>query len=156
MKPIVERGLGVDCVSMNEVRLALEYGFPLEKMIFSGSGKRVDELRDAIVTGIGCLNVESVQELEMVAALASELTTSVNVSLRIVTENEVDTHRYLTTGMRETKFGILQEELPLVFEILNTRPFLQFVGIHFHIGSQIRDMKVFTHLAQVANEMHFS
>jgi diaminopimelate decarboxylase len=144
-------GFGADCVSIHEVRHALEHGFSAESIVFSGTGKRHHELRDAVLLGIGCLNVEGLQELELVGRITSELTIPVNISLRITPDTEVDTHEYLTTGRSFNKFGLLEEELPTALELLRTMPFVHLIGLHVHAGSQILDLSVFTNLAHAMN-----
>lgn len=151
LREISSYGFGADCVSINEVRHALAHGFSAEGIVFSGTGKRHDELRDAILLGIGCLNVEGLQELELVGRITSELTMPVSISLRITPDTEVDTHEYLTTGRSFNKFGLLEEELPLALEMLHTMPFVHLKGLHVHAGSQILNLSVFKNLALAMN-----
>ncbi|MBW3520381.1 diaminopimelate decarboxylase [Flavobacterium sp. NKUCC04_CG] len=149
---IQEAGLGADCVSGNEIELAVEHGFKTNQIVFAGVGKTVKEILTALKHQIFCFNVESVQELEVIAQLCLENETTARIALRINPNVDAHTHHYITTGLDENKFGILTHELPLCLEIIEKNSQLQLCGLHFHIGSQITDLNVFKSLCVKVNE----
>src|SRR5471030_1426188 len=146
-------GFGADCVSGNEVKAALEHGFGKEKIVFAGVGKSDKEINLALDADIFCFNVESVQELVIINDLAKAKNKTANVAIRINPNVDAHTHHFITTGLDENKFGINIWQLPDVAEALRNCPHLQFLGIHFHIGSQITDMEVYKSLCIRINEM---
>jgi diaminopimelate decarboxylase len=149
LSTIAARGVGADCVSIYEVRAALACGFKVDGLVFSGAGKRPDEIREAIELGIGCLNIESLQELFLAGKIAAELRIPVRFSLRITPDAEVETHEYLTTGRSFNKFGLLEDEIDEAITYIKTAAFLRFTGIHLHAGSQIRSTNTFRNLSAV-------
>ena len=150
---IREHGLGADCVSGNEIRRALETGFAPEEIVFAGVGKTDEEIQLALQSDIFCLNVESVQELEVVARLARLHDRIAPVALRINPDVAAPTHEYITTGREEDKFGISWHDVPTAVTLLQQQPGLRFLGLHFHIGSQITDRDVFKKLCLRVNEI---
>lgn len=153
LKEIAKAGFGADCVSGGEIKAAVEAGFPKEKIVFAGVAKADWEIRLALTEGIGCFNVESLPELELIADLAAELDTTARVCLRINPNVDPHTHHLITTGLRENKFGIQIDDLPEAYADCQRLKNIQFVGLHFHIGSQITDMMVFANLSQRINEI---
>ncbi len=153
LRLVREAGLGADCVSGNEVQTAVNARFPPADIFFAGVGKTDREIRLALSHHIGCFNVESVQELQVIEQLASELGTVAPVAIRINPEVDGHTHRYITTGTDLNKFGILRQDLEPVFNILQHSSSLHFKGIHVHIGSQITDMGVYRILCEKVNEL---
>ncbi len=151
---IEEVDFGADCVSGNEVKKAIEIGFKPEKVVFAGVGKSDKEIRDALDRKIFCFNVESIQELEIINQLAKQKNKIAKVALRINPNVDAHTHEYITTGLEENKFGINQWELITCIEVLKQSNYLNFIGIHFHIGSQITDLDVFKSLCIKVNEIH--
>lgn len=149
---IQEAGLGADCVSGNEIELAVEHGFKTNQIVFAGVGKTEKEILTALKHQIFCFNVESVQELEVIAQLCLDNETTARIALRINPNVDAHTHHYITTGLDENKFGILTHELPLCLEIIEKNAQLQLCGLHFHIGSQITDLNVFKSLCVKVNE----
>ncbi len=145
-------GLGADCVSGNEIDLAIESGFDSKQIVFAGVGKTDKEIRTALKHQILAFNVESVQELEVIAQLAAEMKTVARIALRINPNVDAHTHHYITTGLDENKFGILTHELPLCIDLIRDNKLLQLTGLHFHIGSQITDLNVFKSLCIKVNE----
>lgn len=137
---IAEQGLGVDLVSGGEMQRALTAGFSAESMIFSGVGKTVTELNNAIKVGVGQFNVESAEELELLAVLATEQAQAVNVTLRANPDVAVDTHRNITTGQKGNKFGIAMERVLELCQQYLGHPFINIDGLAMHIGSQICDV----------------
>lgn len=156
-RPILEEirraGLGADCVSGYEVRCAVENGFAPEKIVFAGVGKSDGEIEYAIEQGIFAFNCESLQELEVIDGLAKAQGRRVNVALRINPDVRPETHRYISTGQAESKFGISYTEVDEALTRLNELPNIRIVGLHFHIGSQIRNLESFAELAERVNEI---
>ncbi len=146
-------GFGADCVSGNEVLAAINHGFKKEKVVFAGVGKSDKEINLALDQDIFCFNAESVQELQIINDLASAKNKTAGIAIRINPNVDAHTHHFITTGLEENKFGINTWELPAVAEKLRQCPNLQFLGIHFHIGSQINDLSVFKNLCLKVNEM---
>ena len=146
-------GFGADCVSGNEVRRALEVGFPPEEIVYAGVGKTDQEIQYALENNIQSLNCESIQELEVINSLAKKLGKIANIALRINPKVEADTHEYITTGLEENKFGITLNELKLALRIIKDLNHLKLIGLHFHIGSQILDMDSFKNLCKRVNEV---
>lgn len=146
-------GFGADCVSGNEVKAAIENGFGKDKVVFAGVGKSDKEINLALDADIFCFNVESVQELEIINELAAVKGKTAVVAIRINPNVDAHTHHYITTGLDENKFGINTWQLNDVADTLRKCANLKFLGIHFHIGSQITDMEVYRSLCNRINEM---
>lgn len=145
-------GFGADCVSGNEVKRAVETGFASEKIVFAGVGKSDEEIISGLQSNIHSFNCESLQELEIIDQLAGEMNKIAPVALRLNPNVSANTHKYITTGLEENKFGINQWELDTIVEKLKTLKNLQLVGLHFHIGSQITDLSAFKSLCIKINE----
>jgi diaminopimelate decarboxylase len=146
-------GFGADCVSGNEVKAAVEHGFNKSKVVFAGVGKSDKEINLALDADIFCFNVESVQELEIINDLAKAKNKVAGIAIRINPNVDAHTHHFITTGLDENKFGINTWQLNDVAETLRKCTNLKFLGIHFHIGSQITDMEVYRNLCTRINEM---
>ncbi len=144
LKTLVQQGAGLDIVSGGELFKALRVGCPPSRIVYASVGKSPEEIRDALRAGIFCFNVESVPELEAINAQARRAGRLAPVALRINPDVKVRTHRYITTGTAETKFGI---DLGTVERLLLTRRqafgAIRFLGFHLHIGSQITDARPF-------------
>ncbi|MCC5940083.1 MAG: diaminopimelate decarboxylase [Balneolaceae bacterium] len=153
LEQIKEAGLGIDCVSGKEIERAIEAGFEPEQIAFAGVGKTDEEILTGLHHDIFSFNCESLQELEVLNELASEAGKTANVSIRLNPNVEANTHKYITTGLNENKFGITADKLPSLFEILPSFKALKLSGIHFHIGSQIRDLKPFAELCEKVNSL---
>ena len=146
-------GFGADCVSGNEVRAAIDRGFDKGKIVFAGVGKSDKEINLALAADIFCFNVESVQELHIIDGLAAAKGKKAKVAIRINPNVDAHTHHFITTGLDENKFGINIWQLPDVATALRQCKNLEFLGIHFHIGSQITDLEVYKNLCTRINEM---
>lgn len=146
-------GFGADCVSGNEVKLAFEIGFEPQSILFAGVGKTDKEIRTALELNIKAFNCESVQEIEVINKLAAEVDKVAEISLRINPNVDAKTHKYITTGLDENKFGINQVDLPMLIQRIPKFKNIKLSGLHFHIGSQITDMKVFQGLCLRVNEI---
>ncbi len=153
LKRIAEKGFGADCVSGNEIKRALTMGFPSDKIAFAGVGKTDAEINLGIDNQIFSFNVESIPELEIINELAEKKGQIARVALRINPNVDANTHKYITTGMEENKFGINPWELPEIMERLSEFKNINVNGIHFHIGSQITDMSVFKSLCIKVNHI---
>lgn len=146
-------GLGVDCVSGNEVKCAVENGFAAEGIVYAGVGKSDWEIEYALDAGISCFNVESVPEIEVIDGIASRMGKVASIALRINPNVNAHTHRYITTGLEENKFGIGLWELDSVLSRLLSLNNVRLVGLHFHIGSQILEMGPFQELCNRINQI---
>ena len=134
-----EEGLGADIVSGGELAQALRAGVPGGRIVFSGVGKRREEIRAALAAGVRALNVESLGELDVVAAEAAALGVVAPVSVRLNPDVEADTHAYVATGSAASKFGLGVEEARAAYARAADDPALEPVGISFHVGSQLLD-----------------
>ena len=130
-------GSGFDIVSIGELERVLRAGGDPGKIIFSGVGKQRSEMKRALEAGIKCFNVESLQELHRLNDTAGELGTRAPVSLRINPDVDAETHPYIATGLRESKFGISIQDARNVYEQAGALPHIRVTGIDCHIGSQI-------------------
>ncbi len=153
LETIRSYGFGADCVSGNEVTTAITTGFDKKQVVFAGVGKSDKEINTALDADIFCFNVESVQELTIINDLAKAKNKKASVAIRINPNVDAHTHHFITTGLDENKFGINSWQLHDVAETLRKCANLQFVGIHFHIGSQITDLEVYKSLCIRINEM---
>lgn len=146
-------GLGADCVSGNEVALALKSGFDPSKVVYAGVGKSDKEIKTALEGGIFSFNCESVPELEIINSLAASMGKIASVSLRINPDIDAHTHKYISTGRSQDKFGISTWMFQEVRETLRKSDNLKFAGLHFHVGSQITDLNVFEMLTGRVNDI---
>ncbi|QMU27487.1 diaminopimelate decarboxylase [Adhaeribacter radiodurans] len=153
LKLIQQAGFGADCVSGNEIKQALATGFRADQIVFAGVGKSDAEINFALEHDIFCFNCESMQELEIISELAQQQNKIARIALRINPNVNANTHKYITTGLEENKFGINTWELADVLALLRRLPNLELIGIHFHIGSQITDLVVFEKLSLRVNEI---
>lgn len=154
LKKILSYGVGADCVSGNEVRKALEVGFTPNHIAFAGVGKSDEEINFGLENNIFCFNCESAPEIEVINELAGKMGKKARIALRINPNVNANTHKYITTGLEENKFGINPWELESVFELVTNCQSIELIGMHFHVGSQIRDLKVFRDLCSRVN--HFN
>lgn len=145
-------GFGADCVSGGEVNKAVETGFDSAQIVFAGVGKSDKEINLALDQDIFCFNVESVQELEVINELAAKKGKKARVAIRINPNVDAHTHHNITTGLDENKFGVNSWDLPQCAETLRASTHIEFIGIHFHIGSQITNLDVYKNLCVRVNE----
>jgi len=153
LKIISSYGLGADCVSWNEIDAAIKAGFNPSDIVFAGVGKSDNEIINAIKAGIFCFNCESIPEMEVINEFAVKLNKKVNIALRINPLIDAHTHKYITTGIAESKFGINTWDLEAVLNKLSGLMNLNLTGIHFHVGSQITKLSVFKTLCTHINEL---
>ena len=130
-------GAGADIVSGGELHRALKAGIPANRIVYSGVGKTDAELADAVGAGIACMNVENVEELRLVSAIAVSLGRRQPCALRVNPDVDPHTHEYLTTGRAENKFGIPLGDAPRAAQLALSLPGVELIGLDFHIGSQI-------------------
>lgn len=150
---IQSHGLGADCVSGNEIIMAVKHNFQADKIVFAGVGKSDDEINTALNCNIFCFNCESVAELEVLNELSGIKDKTASIALRINPNVNANTHKYITTGLEENKFGINLWELDEVLTKLEESQHLKLIGLHFHIGSQITDLNAFKSLCIRVNEI---
>ena len=153
LKIISSYGLGADCVSFNEIRAAIVAGFNPSEIVFAGVGKTDKDINAALKAGIFCFNCESIPEIEVIDQLAAIQNKTAQIALRINPYIEAHTHKYITTGIEESKFGINTWELDDVIKRLSDFKNIRLIGMHFHIGSQITRMSVFKSLCARINEL---
>ena len=132
-------GCGFDIVSGGELERVMAAGGDAQKVIFSGVGKTRSEMRQALATGIGCFNVESEAELEVLAEVAESMKLRAPVSIRVNPNVDPKTHPYISTGLKGNKFGVAHEDALRIYQRAASLASLQVVGIDCHIGSQITD-----------------
>ena len=153
LSEIARHGMGADLVSGGELKAAIEAGFMPQQMNFSGVGKTDWEIRTGLEYGIGCFNVESVPELEVINEIAGEMEKTARIAIRVNPDIDAHTHHYVTTGTADNKFGINIDILDQVIEQTLTLPHLHLSGLHFHIGSQITDMQPYSMLCETVNRL---
>ena len=136
-------GSGFDIVSVGELERVLAAGGDPAKVVFSGVGKRSDEIQRALEVGIHCFNVESESELERINAVAEMMGVEAPVSLRVNPDVDAKTHPYISTGLKENKFGIAIEQAPAVYARAAEMEGLKVVGVDCHIGSQLTEVTPF-------------
>jgi len=149
LKHMAKLGAGCDCVSIGEVKRALCAGIPKYKIIFSGVGKRDDEIEEALQNDILMLNLESEEEMKRVEIIALRLGIQARISIRVNPNIDAQTHPYISTGLHENKFGVDIESAKRMYMHAKNATSLDPVGIHFHIGSQITELQPFKDAALV-------
>ena len=143
LRLMVKEGSGVDIVSGGELFRALKAGVPPSKIVFAGVGKSADEIRDALKAGILMFNVESPAELRAINDVAASLGTKARVALRINPDIDPKTHPYISTGLKKSKFGIAADRALEEFTIAAAMNYIDVVGVHKHIGSQLTEITPF-------------
>ena len=149
LKHLASLGSGCDCVSIGEVKRALIAGVEKYKIIFSGVGKKDSEIEEAIKKDILMLNLESEEEMYRVEEIAKKFNTEVRISIRVNPNIDPKTHPYISTGLSENKFGVDLESAKKMYLYANRSTFLNPIGIHFHIGSQITQTSPFKEASEV-------
>jgi diaminopimelate decarboxylase len=157
LKTLAKLGAGADVVSEGELRRALAAGVPAKKIVFSGVGKTAREMDFALAAGIHCFNVESEPELELLSARAVAASKVAPVSLRINPDVDAKTHKKISTGKAENKFGVPWQRAREVYRRMAELPGIKAIGIDTHIGSQITDLQPYDDayklLAELANTL---
>ena len=140
IRHLANLGAGADCVSIGEVRRALRAGVKKYKIIFSGVGKRDEEIREALQEDILLINLESEAEMKRVEMIAKELGVEARISIRVNPNVDPKTHPYISTGLHENKFGVSLDSAKRMYILAKKSQHLNPVGIHFHIGSQLTEL----------------
>ncbi|WP_078084653.1 diaminopimelate decarboxylase [Microbulbifer mangrovi] len=140
---LAQLGAGFDIVSAGELERVILAGGDPARVVFSGVGKTAAEMRRALEVGVHCFNVESESELERLEAVAAEMGTVAPVSLRVNPDVDAKTHPYISTGLKENKFGIAIERAPEVYRKIAGSSSLEAVGVDCHIGSQLTEINPF-------------
>lgn len=153
LKIICQAGLGADCVSGGEIQAALMAGFQADKIVYAGVGKSDWEINLGLDHDIFCFNVESEAELNVINELAGERNKTARIALRINPNIGAHTHANITTGLAENKFGIDMDDMESIINKMGKMKHVTFIGLHFHIGSQIIDMSDFNALCNRINEL---
>ena len=143
LKAYASFGAGFDIVSLGELRRVLIAGGAPQKIVFSGVGKTLEEMREAIISEILFFNVESTEELEALNTVAKDLKKKARVAIRVNPDIDPKTHPYITTGLKESKFGIDIDKAGYVYGQASRMDGIEIVGIDAHIGSQIFDLTPF-------------
>ena len=150
---IKNAGLGAECVSGNEVALAIKSGFGAENVVYAGVGKSDKEIKTALNAGIFSFNCESVPEVKVINDLAAGMGKVAKIALRINPDIDAHTHKYISTGLKENKFGVspwMFEDFAKLFKECKN---VELIGLHFHVGSQILDLGVFKTLCERIAEL---
>ena len=153
LRIIRQAGLGADCVSGGEIAASLKAGFPASKIVYAGVGKSDWEIDLGLENDIFCFNVESIPELEVINELAMTKSKVARVAFRLNPNVGAHTHANITTGLAENKFGIAMRDMETVIAKAQQLSNVKFVGLHFHIGSQILDMGDFQALCNRINDL---
>jgi diaminopimelate decarboxylase len=154
LKLIQSKGFGADCVSGNEVKKAIEIGFAPKQIAFAGVGKSDEEILIGLEHDIFTFNCESIEEIEVINEFAAKQNKVAKIALRLNPNVDAKTHKYITTGLEENKFGINIWELDNLVNKLPIWKHIELVGLHFHIGSQITSMTPYKNLCIRVNELN--
>ena len=144
LRTVADAGCGMDVVSPGELQRALAAGVPAARVAYAGVGKTRQAIEEAVTLGVGCINIESAEELELVARVCAELRRPASLALRVNPDVDAGTHRHTTTGVRTTKFGVGVERAEELFDRLRDHSFARLEGLHLHIGSPVLDAGRYT------------
>lgn len=153
LKEILDAGFGADCVSGGEIEKSIEVGFSPDQIAFAGVGKSDEEIKIGLKHNVFSFNCESVQEIEILNQFAGQQDQNIRIALRVNPNVEAKTHKYITTGLQDNKFGIPSENLPELLDKIKDYRHLTLTGLHFHIGSQIMNLEVFRELSEKVNTL---
>jgi len=154
IKLINDHNLGIDAVSGEEINKALNCKINPKKIVFAGVGKTKEEIILAIKKKIYLFNCESFDEVKLIDKISNELNVTTEIAIRLNPNIDSRTHKYIKTGMFDTKFGIQIDHLSDILEKIKNLKNIHLKGYHFHLGSQIDDLNVFVKLSQVSNEIN--
>lgn len=143
LSALAQSGSGFDIVSAGELARVIKAGGNPAQIVYSGVGKTTADIKTALEAGIGCFNVEALSELDAINAAAAELDKKAPIALRINPDVDAKTHPYISTGMKDNKFGIAHDVAISAYEYASTLPNLDIIGIDCHIGSQLTEVKPF-------------
>ncbi len=153
IRHLAQLGAGADCVSIGEVRRALKSGVKKYKIIFSGVGKKDQEIREALQEDILLINLESEAEMKRVEMIADELGIEARISIRVNPNVDPKTHPYISTGLHENKFGVSLDMAKRMYIYAKKSSQLNPIGVHFHIGSQLTELSPITEAAQIVADL---
>ena len=153
IRHLANLGAGADCVSIGEVRRALKAGVKKYKIIFSGVGKKDEEIREALLEDILLINLESEAEMKRVEMIAKELGVEARISIRVNPNVDPKTHPYISTGLHENKFGVSLESAKRMYILAKKSEHLNPIGIHFHIGSQLTELAPITEACGIVADL---
>ena len=152
LKYLADLGSGFDIVSIGELKRVLMAGGKAEKTIFSGVGKSIEEIAFALEAGIEVFDVESLQELDSIIAVAEAMKTIASISIRFNPNIDAKTHPYIATGLKDNKFGLTKAKAFEAYKKAKDSKHIKIVGINMHIGSQIKDLSVFEEALNIQSE----
>ena len=153
IRHLANLGAGADCVSIGEVRRALKAGVKKYKIIFSGVGKKDEEIKEALSKDILLINLESEAEMKRVEMIAKELGVEARISIRVNPNVDPKTHPYISTGLHENKFGVSLDSAKRMYILAKKSEYLNPVGIHFHIGSQLTELAPITEACGIVADL---
>jgi len=153
IRHLAKLGAGADCVSIGEVRRAMDAGVDKYKIIFSGVGKRDDEIKEALTRDILMINLESEAEMKRVEMIAKELGKEARISIRVNPNIDPQTHPYISTGLHENKFGVEIDMAKRMYIYAKRSEYLNPVGIHFHIGSQLTNLEPIKEASEIVADL---
>ena len=153
LKLLAEEGAGAEVASGGELYLALKFGYLRNKITFTGVGKTDEEIEYALKENIFNFTVESLQEIKVISEIAHKLGVIARISIRVNPDIDAKTHPYITTGMKENKFGIDSKDIMDVFKTANELPNIDLIGIHSHIGSQITEVNPYIEAVKYLGEL---
>jgi len=154
IKLIKDHDLGIDAVSGEEINKSLNNSIKPKKIVFAGVGKTKDEIIFAIRKKIYLFNCESFDEISLIDKISNELNVKTKIAIRLNPNIDSRSHKYIKTGMFDSKFGIQIDHLAEILEKIKNLNHIDLKGYHFHLGSQIDDLGVFRKLCKVSNEMN--
>lgn len=140
---LAKAGAGFDIVSVGELLRVLKAGGQADKIVYSGVGKTANDITTALNAGVGCFNVEAMSEIELISQVACQLGKVAPIALRINPDVDAKTHPYISTGMKDNKFGISHDDTIKAYQFAKSLPNLDIVGIDCHIGSQLTETQPF-------------
>ena len=153
IRHLAKLGAGADCVSIGEVRRALKAGVKKYRIIFSGVGKKDNEIREALQEEILLINLESEAEMKRVEMIAKELGVEARISIRVNPNVDPKTHPYISTGLHENKFGVSINSAKRMYIYSKKSEYLNPIGIHFHIGSQLTELSPITEACGIVADL---
>ena len=154
LKIALQHGLGIDAVSVGEIKKAKFAGFAYKDIVFSGVGKSEDDLVFAVKNGIGQINVESFEEIKMLIDVANKLKKSANLAIRINPDIKAHTHEKISTGTKKNKFGIDAKKIDEAIALIKTSKYLNLNGLSIHIGSQLTKIEDFEKAFSFVKEIY--
>lgn len=155
-KIIESEGLGLDVVSGGELYIAIKAGFPMEKIFFHGNNKSYNEIEMAISHDVGRIVVDHMDELYMIEEIAARMNKKVKILIRIAPGVEGDTHKFMSTGQKDSKFGIPLDKKSIdevVIKVLNSEH-IELMGFHFHIGSNLFDNECYVKSVEIVARLY--